>query len=180
MKKLFFIMAVLFSFASSAQVRSVSLQASGLTCSLCSNAINKALKSLDFVDKVEANIKNSSFDISFKPGGNIDFDQLKKKVEGAGFSVARFTTIIHFDHVAVVNDNHVTIGNMVYHFLNVKDQTINGDKTIRLLDKGFVSAKEYRKNSSFTKMECYKTGIAGPCCAKDNLPAGKRIFHVTI
>jgi len=180
MKKIFLIAAILFSVASSAQVSSVNLQASGLTCSLCSNAINKALKSLDYVEKVQANIKTSSFDISFKPGTKPDFDQLRKKVEDAGFSVAKFTVTLHFDHVAVVNDNHVVIGDMVYHFLNVRDQTLNGDKAIRLLDKGFVSTKEYKKNGSLTKMECYKTGVAGPCCAKDNLPPGKRIFHVTI
>jgi len=173
-------MLVLFSFTSVAQVKTVSIQASGLTCSMCSNAINKAIKSLDFVDKVDANIKNSSFDVSFKPGSNIDFDKLKKKVEDAGFFVARFTASVNFDKVAIVNDDHVVIGNTVFHFLNVKDQTLNGDKTIRLLDKGFVTAKEYKKNIIYTKMECYKTGVAGACCAKDNLPAGKRIFHVTI
>ncbi|HMI77258.1 MAG TPA: heavy-metal-associated domain-containing protein [Ferruginibacter sp.] len=180
MKNLILIMLVLFSFTSVAQVKSVSIQASGLTCSMCSNAINKAIKSLDFVDKVDANIKNSSFDVSFKPGSNIDFDKLKKKVEDAGFFVARFTASVNFDKVAIVNDDHVVIGSTVFHFLNVKDQTLSGDKTIRLLDKGFVTAKEYKKNSIYTKMECYKTGVAGACCAKDNLPAGKRIFHVTI
>ena len=171
---------IFFSLGSNAQVSGVNLQASGLTCSMCSNAINKALKSLDYVEKVQANIKTSSFDISFKPGAKPDFDQLKKKVEDAGFSVAKFSAIVHFDHVAVTNHNHVVIGDMAYHFLNVNNQTLNGDKAIRLLDKGFVSAKEYKKNAGLTKMECYKTGVAGPCCAKDNLPVGKRIFHVTI
>jgi hypothetical protein len=62
------------------------------------------------------------------------------------------------------------VGAAVFHFINVKEQILAGDKTIRLLDKGFVSAKEYKKNSSLTKMACYKTG-------EEN---GKRIFHVTI
>lgn len=173
-------MAVLFSIACPAQVMKVSIQASGLTCSMCSNAINKALKKVDFVEKIDADIKNSVFNISFKPGSAIDFDLLKKKVEDAGFFVAKFTTTMHFNQVAITNDNHVVVGNTIFHFLNVKDQTLNGDKTIRLLDKGFVTAKEYRKNNGLTKMECYKTGVAGACCAKDNLPAGKRIYHVTI
>ena len=180
MKTILLSIAIIFSVTTHAQVKSVSLQASGLTCSMCSNSINKALKTLDFVEKVQANIKTSSFEISFKPGATPDFDKLKMKVEDAGFSVAKFTAIVHFDHVAVVNDNHVVIGQTVYHFLNVNDQTLNGDKAIRLLDKGFVSSKEYKKNSNLTKMECYKTGVAGPCCAKDHLPVGKRIFHVTI
>lgn len=44
--------------ATNAQLKNATCSASGLTCSMCSNAINKALLSLDFVDKVTANIKN--------------------------------------------------------------------------------------------------------------------------
>lgn len=180
MKKLLIIMISLLSVSTQAQITKVSLQASGLTCSMCSNAINKSLKSLDFVDKVEANVKNSTFDISFKPGSKIDFDKLKKKVEDAGFFVARFTASMHFNEVVLQNDNHVTVDGNVFHFLNVKDQVLDGDRTIVLLDKGFVPAKEYKKNNRFTLMECYKTGVAGSCCSKAGLPEGTRIFHVTI
>lgn len=170
MKNVLLIVAVFFSFAANAQVTKVSLQASGLTCSMCSKAINKSLQSLDFVDKVEANIKNSAFNISFKPNAVIDFDKLKKQVEDAGFFVASFTATISFDKLAIANDTHVNVGSNVFHFLNVKEQILSGNKTIRLLDKGFVPTKEFKKNSNLTKMGCYKTG-------EEN---GKRIFHVTI
>jgi copper chaperone CopZ len=170
MKNVFLIIAVIFSFTATAQVTKVSLQASGLTCSMCSNAINKAIKSLDFVDKVDANIKNSTFDIAIKPNSNVDFDKLKEKVEDAGFFVANFTATVYFENVAVLNDSHVNVGANGFHFLNVKEQTLNGNKTIRILDKGFVPAREYKKNSSLTKIPCYKTGVEN----------GKRIFHVTI
>lgn len=153
-----------------AQVKAVTIQASGLTCSMCSNSIFKALKTLDFVEKVDPDIKTSSFDISFKPGAEADFDKLKKKVEDAGFFVANFTVTWHFNGEDIANDKHVTIGKTTFHFLNVKEEVLSGDKKIRLLDKGFVSAKEFKKNSSFTKMPCYKTG-------EDQ---GNRIFHVTI
>jgi copper chaperone CopZ len=180
MKNILLIIAVLFSVTVHAQVSKISLQASGLTCSMCSNAISKSLKSLDFVEKVDANIKNSSFDITIKPGSIVDFDRVKKKVEDAGFFVARLVATINFDNVKISNDEHINVGTTTFHFLNTKDEVLNGDKEIRLLDKGYVSSKEYKKNGNFTKMECYKTGVAGSCCAKDNLPAGKRIFHVTI
>jgi copper chaperone CopZ len=170
MKNLIIIILILFSFPAGAQVRSVNIQASGLTCSACSKSIFKALQALDFVEKVEADIKNSSFNISFKPGADVDFDRLKDKVEGAGFSVAGFTAVMNFDNLAIANDTHVNIGNRVFHFLNIKDRVLSGDKTIRLLDKGFVPAKEFKKNSGLTKMACYNTGEAN----------GKRIFHVTI
>ena len=81
MKNLFLAIALICSVNAMGQIATVNLQASGLTCSMCSNSINKALKSLDYVDDVKANIKNSTFEISFKPNAKIDFDQLKKKVE---------------------------------------------------------------------------------------------------
>jgi len=170
MKKTILIVAVLISVAARAQVKNVTIQASGLTCSMCSNSIFKALKALDFVENVDANIKTSSFDITFKPTLEIDFDKLKARIEDAGFFVANFTITYHFNNLSVVNDTHVTVGNSVFHFLNVKDGVLSGDKKLRLLDKGFVSAKEYKKNSHLTKMACYKTG-------EENK---KRIFHVTI
>ena len=90
MKTIFLFVALAFSMATSAQVTKVSLQASGLTCSMCSNAINKALKTLDFVDEVDADIKTYTFEISFKENSNVDFDKIKTKVENAGFTVSGF------------------------------------------------------------------------------------------
>ncbi len=170
MKKILIVIVLLIPVAGMAQVKRVTIQASGLTCSMCSNSIFKALKTLDFVDQVDANIKNSSFGISFKTGSPIDFDKLKEKVEDAGFFVANFTVIIKVEKLAISNDTHVNVGNTVFHFLNVQDKVLSGDHTIRILDKGFVTAKEFKKNSSFTKMACYKTGMEHE----------KRIFHVTI
>lgn len=171
MKNLIFLMILVFcSIGSQAQVKNVTIQASGLTCSMCSNSIFKALKTLDFVEKVDANIKTSSFEITFKPDAAVDFDKLKAKVEGAGFFVANFSVTYSFNNLAISNDKHVIVGNSVFHFLNVKDGILSGDKKLRLVDKGFVSAKEFKKNSSLTKMACYKSG-------EENQ---KRIFHVTI
>lgn len=180
MKSIILISAVLFSLNVVGQVSSANLQASGLTCSMCSNAINKALKSIAYVADVKADIKNSSFEISFRPNAKVDFDELKKKVEGAGFHVAKLTARVRFDNQKIEDNSHVTAGNMVFHFLNVKDQTLNGETSVQILDKGFVSAKEFKKNERYTKMDCYKTGVAEACCTKAGMIAGSRIFHVTI
>ena len=163
MKKIFLLAAIFYSVAATSQVTEVSLQASGLTCSMCSNAINKALKSLDFVNKVDANIKTSTFEISFKPGSKIDFDKLKKKVEDAGFFVARFTATMQFDNVRIKSNEAVTIGDKTLRFVNVKEQTLNGQKTIKVIDKGFVSSKEYKKNN---------------VASAD--PKNGKVYHVTI
>ncbi|MBS1742916.1 MAG: heavy-metal-associated domain-containing protein [Bacteroidetes bacterium] len=180
MKNMLSIIILFISFQSNAQVNSVNLQASGLTCSMCSNAINKALRTVPYVTDVKADIKNSSFSISFKPGARVDFDELKKKVEGAGFHVAKLTATIHFNNLKVENDTHVNVDGMTMHFLHVKNQTLNGEIPVQVLDKGFVSAKEFKKNESFTKMSCYKTGVAGTCCSKAGIATGERVYHVSI
>ncbi|MGZ5220836.1 MAG: heavy-metal-associated domain-containing protein [Chitinophagaceae bacterium] len=147
MKKIFLFMAIVFSVATSAQVTKVSLQASGLTCSMCSNAINKALKTLDFVLRVDADIKTYTFEISFKPNSNVDFDMIKKRVENAGFAVSGFVATIHFNNVQIINSQPVTIEDKTFHFTSGKDQTLNGAIKVKVLDKGFVSPKEYKRNA---------------------------------
>ena len=146
MKKILVLLAVAISMLAKAQVSKVSLQASGLTCSMCSNAINKALKTLDFVDKVEADVKSYTFEISFKPNTKIDFDKIKKKVEDAGFSVSRFVAAVCFNNVKLKDNLPVTIGDYTFCFVNGTAQSLNGVHPVKLLDKGFVLPKEYKRN----------------------------------
>ena len=146
MKKNLFIIAFLTSQFLNAQVKSVSLEASGLTCSMCSNAINKALKTLDFVAQVQADIKTYSFFISFKPNMTIDLDGIRKKVESAGFSVSAFYATVYFDQVRVQDEQPSRIGDQQFHFVNAPGALLNGDRTIKIVDRGFVRRKEFKKN----------------------------------
>jgi len=181
MKKLFFLLALIGAgYTGMAQVESIELQASGLTCSMCSNAIRKSLVSLEYVDQVRANIRESIFTISFKKESSVNFDELKKKVEDAGFFVASMKVKLKLDHQPVRNDHHVQTPYGIFHFLQVKDQELNGMVTVRLLDKGFVSAKAYKKNASLTGKACYQTGLAGACCTEDHIEPGSRVYHVTL
>lgn len=179
MKSLKILMGLLLlSIISFAQYRNVALQAAGLTCSMCSNAINKALKPLPFIENIDTDLKNNLFMITIKPGTTPDFDLLKKKVEGAGFSVGRMTVEVNFNNLVISNDTHANIGGKNLHFLKVKDQTLNGWQKIQLVDKPFLVASQYKKLESATKMPCYISGVAGNCCP--DIKAGERIFHVTI
>ncbi|QEC43492.1 heavy-metal-associated domain-containing protein [Pseudobacter ginsenosidimutans] len=181
MKKIFVLaVATLLGFAGMAQFKSASLQAAGLTCAMCTKAINTSLEQLPFVKDVDVDIKTSSFIINFKEGSNADFDQLKNAVEDAGFSVAKLSATGNFNNVKVENDTHVQIGGKNYHFLNIKPQTLDGEKTIVLADKDFMGSKEFKKISAATKMSCVQTGKAAACCTKDGISANSRIYHVTI
>lgn len=180
MKKTVVILLVLLALQSQAQFTKASLQASGLTCSMCNNAIYKALKALPFVASVESDIKNASFDMVFKQDAPADIDAIKNAVEDAGFSVATFKLTGNFDHVSVADDKHVKIGDRHFHFIKVKDQVLDGEQTITVIDKDFLTVKSFKKFSTTTKKGCIQTGKADACCDTEGVTKDTRIYHVTI
>lgn len=180
MKKIAFIALLLFVATSSfAQIRSASLTASGLTCSMCSKSIFKSLQKVSFIQDIKVDIEGSGYELTFKPGANVVIDDVKKAVEKAGFSVASLKVTAMFPKTEIANDAHVTINGTNLHFLDVKPQTIQGEKTITIVDKNFLSAKDNKKYSQYTKMACFHTGMMASCCSKNGQPSG-RIYHVTL
>jgi copper chaperone CopZ len=162
-----------------AQVTHVSFQASGLTCAMCNNAINKAVQKLDFVEKIKSDIKNASFDVTLKDGRQADPDAIKKAVEDAGFSVAKMILTVKFDHVTVPADKHVIVNGQAYYFLTTPAGELNGEVALQLMDKNFISTKQFKKVSA-SEMPCMQSGKAEACCVKDGMTTGQRIYHVSI
>jgi copper chaperone CopZ len=163
-----------------AQFKSARLQAAGLTCAMCTKAINESLNQVAFIQDIDVDIKNSEFILSFKPGADVDPDVLKKAVEDAGFSVARLKLTGNFSNVKIEKDAHVSIEGKTFHFLNGNSQTLNGEKTITVVDKYFVPAKDFKKYASSTSMSCVQTGKAASCCVKESAAQNSRIYHVII
>lgn len=158
-----------------AQFKSAAMQAAGLTCAMCSKAVGEALKQLPFVESVKPEIKSSLFNIKFKPGAQVDPDAVKQAVEDAGFSVAKLRLTGNFDNVKLEKDTHVNIDGKTFHFINAASQTLNGEKTITVVDKSFVPAKDFKKYAAASTMACVQTGKAAACCPKEG-----RVYHVVI
>ena len=74
-----------------------------------------------------------------------------------------FTAAIQFDDLTVTNGKTFIVGNQTFKFIAVKDQILNGTKTVKVIDKGFVSSKEFKKNN----------------ITSANSKSGK-VYHVTI
>lgn len=181
MKKATLLTAMLFGMLfSQAQFSRATLQATGLTCAMCSNAINKALQKLEFVESVRSDIKNSSFSIVFKSNTDLNIDAIRDAVEDAGFSVGSLKLTGQFTAVNLERDRHVKIGKENFLFLNGEGQSLNGEKEITVVDRNFLSEKQFKKISASSKMSCVQTGKAAVCCEKDGIPAGERVYHVTI
>jgi len=180
MRILFVILLVIFGMNAQAQISNVSLQASGLTCSMCSKAVKTALEGVSFVEKVQVDIKNQQYNLAFKKDAQVDFDALRKAVQDAGFSVAALNVTANVSNAKLEQDEHLKIGEHYFHFLNAANQTIEGAISFSIVDKGFVSTKQFKKYAAMTKMSCVQTGRMAKCCPSANAPEDSRIYHVVI
>jgi copper chaperone CopZ len=75
-----------------AQFSGGKLQATGLTCALCNKAIHQSLEELAFVEKVETDIKSSSFNLTFRNDHVVNPSQLKEVflLSGAAILISSF------------------------------------------------------------------------------------------
>lgn len=180
MKKLLTILVLsLVALSTRAQVLEAKLQASGLTCSMCSKAVLNALQKVSFVKAVDVNIDKQEYGISFKKDSKIDLDALSKAVEDAGFSVAKLSVTALVEPQKVEKDKHIAIGGQTFHFLNAGGQQLPQTATFRVVDKTFVSDKEFKKWSGLSSLACVKTGKMETCCSKKPAFSG-RVYHVIL
>lgn len=163
-----------------AQLRKIEFQASGLTCSMCSKAVSKAVSPLPFVKDIKTDLNKNLFVITTNDSVFANPDDVRKKVEEAGFSVAKLYMEMDFSNETIENGEHLEKNGYHFNFMNVPAKTLNGNVRLQVIDKGFVSAKEYKKFSGLTKMKCYKTGYAEDCCTAPVVAGKTRIYHVTL
>ena len=154
-----FIFALLMTIAGStatAQIEKAEIIATGLTCSMCSNAINKQLKSMSQVDSVQTDLNTNTFTVYLKKGSDVKPRMLKESVEKAGFFVGSMVVTMPFDNVKVVENQPLQKDDVTLVFVDTKSKTLNGPTKVKVLDKGFVTQKEYKKLvKSYSKYPTY-------------------------
>ena len=103
MTKLLPIKLILFSvlslqlFSVNAQFITAHLDAHGLTCALCSRSVEKRLEKLDFLERIDVDLQNTSFKLYFRSEVPIVIKDIYKMVESAGFSVGQLILNYQFD-----------------------------------------------------------------------------------
>ena len=138
------VITLFFAVQSEAQIVKAEIIATGLTCSMCSNSINKQLKSLPEVDSVETDLNTNTFTVTMKPNTNVSPTIFKNNVEKAGFFVG--SLVLSID------------SNSLKNYINIEEKEIPTNKVVQVqvLDKGFVTDKEFKKLSKKHKnLESY-------------------------
>lgn len=169
MKKIFFLLFISLGLLANAQIKKADLRASGLTCAMCSKAVYKSLSSIAFVEKINVDIQKSTYEIVFKSGMGVDFDALSRAVVDAGFSVAQLQVTSVFNGIKAKKGAQIELDGKTIQFINGNDQLLNGEKTFSIVDKNFVSAKEFKKYSA-SAGKTYESGFAD----------GKRVYHAIL
>ena len=119
---------------SNAQISKIELRATGLTCSMCSNAIFKQLESISEVDSVETDLNTNTFIVFLKKGNTINPKTFKEKVEKAGFFIGVF----------IVTALPEILDQSIYILIDGKPKK-QAEIKFQILDKGYVTEKEFKK-----------------------------------
>jgi copper chaperone CopZ len=135
-------LALLLYFPASAQFSQARLQATGLTCALCSKAIHEALVQLPFVDSVRADIKSSAFDIRFKTDSVIALETIRLAVEEAGFFVGALSLTLE----RPLNDTERAgrSFSQATHTYRLLENWKEGNSLL-VVGRGYMTEKEYKK-----------------------------------
>jgi copper chaperone CopZ len=148
---------VLLSISNSfAQISKAEIVATGLTCSMCSNAINKQLKKLPEVEKVDIDLNSNTFTISLKKNNTISPRILKESVQKAGFFVGSMIVTMNFENQKIDDNSKLKKDNLNLIFIDTNPKTLNGITKFKVLDKGYLVMKDFKKNlKTYSKYPSY-------------------------
>ncbi len=142
-----------------AQISKAEIVATGLTCSMCSNAINKQLKSLSEVDSVDIDLNSNTFVVHIKKEAILSPRILKEKVEKAGFFVGSMIVTLNFDNTNISENTKIEKEGVAIIIVDSKSKVLNGETRAKIMDKGYVTQKEYKKlTKSLSKIPSYLDG----------------------
>src|ERR1700756_3137808 len=115
--KIFIVLLITTVSTAHAQFTKAELQVSGLTCSMCSKATEKSLRTLNFIGDIKADLNRNVFVITFRKDSPVNLMLISKKVQDAGFFVNNLKATFNFDNVKV-NDNAFSYGGDTYRLMN--------------------------------------------------------------
>lgn len=148
LKKQFILLVMLFGVMNSySQISKAEIIATGLTCSMCSNAINKQLKALPEVEKVMIDLNSNTFMVQLKKDNHITPQQLRANIEKAGFFVGSMVLTMDVDAGKAMDNTSFKNASGTYVFVDAKEKIANGTFRLKVLNSGFVTKKEYKQSA---------------------------------
>jgi copper chaperone CopZ len=141
----FSVALLLLCISAEAQFSQARLQATGLTCALCSKSIHQALGKLPFIESVQPDLKSSSFDLRFKTGLPVSIASLRTAVEDAGFFIGDLTLQIE----RPLSEQETADGSFIDRGVTYQiEGKLDEKKMVQVIDAGFMPDKEFKRLAS--------------------------------
>ncbi|TBX70320.1 heavy-metal-associated domain-containing protein [Flavobacterium silvisoli] len=157
--KIMIAILLVFATATHAQITKAEITATGLTCSMCSNAINKQLKAMPEVESVTTDLNTNTFTVQLKKDNQITPLSLKQRVEKAGFFVGSMIITLKLDNPKWNDKMSLTQKGHTYILVDNATNPVKDQIEAKVMDKGFITAKEYKRMSkSLSKYPTYAAG----------------------
>lgn len=137
--KLLFLLMICFCVIYStpnAQIKRIEIKATGLTCSLCSNAIYKQLNTISEIDSICIDLNSTTFQITLKDNTNLNPEIFREKIEKAGFFIG---------YMEIISTLKL-LDNPSYQLIDSLPNTEVKFMRFQILNKGYTSKKEYTQN----------------------------------
>lgn len=134
-----------------AQITKVSLQASGLTCSMCNLSIKKSLDKLPFIESINPDIETATYELKFKENAAVNLRDIKNAVTNAGFSVAKLVFSINVKNVISNSINQFKYKEITYNLIEGKLDAAGFNQKFQIVDDGFISDKNFKKYKNKVK-----------------------------
>lgn len=84
---LVFYVMIFSALAANAQIKEAEMKIYGLTCSLCTRSVEKALEKISYISSIDTDLEHTTTTLVFKEAINIYPEEIADAVEKAGFSV---------------------------------------------------------------------------------------------
>lgn len=156
--KIFIFLCAVSISAAKAQFVKAELQVSGLTCSMCSKATEKSLRTLPFISDIKPDLNRNLFTITFKPNTPVNLEQMSKKIQGAGFSINQLKATLDFDKLKV-NNNSFNYAGDTFQVLNGAGKSLDGQVAVTVVNKGFAPAAVAKKYNAAAGNKAYQLVI---------------------
>jgi len=115
----------------------------GLTCSMCSNSVERLLYKLDFVEEVKMDLNQNQATILFKKDKKVVISAIAQKVIDAGYSVRFLKALFTFDNLTVENNTKYESEGDRYYFIVNDKKVLTGSTELTILGKQYVPKKEW-------------------------------------
>ena len=129
------LLLIVFNLSTYAQITKAEIIATGLTCSMCSNAINKQLKSMAEVESVDTDLNTNTFTVVLKKDSSLTANELKNSIEKTGFFIGSMVLTMELGDIKIEDNLKVEKDHGTYVFVDTKARTVNGAVKVKVLKK---------------------------------------------